>query len=254
LLIPQAAMKPAYALSLLLPALPFLPGCPGDCGAFNGAGDVMVRRGDDAVFLCRNGGFVATIAGRAIQGRFEDTGAMVISANGTTGAREFSLTRGNAGAWSSAELGDGWTTDALSKTELDHADVQCAGLETQAWWTMPPGALPATAVFTVPAGGYASKADCLAAQHAGNYPANAKCEEGVMLCANGNAAMMRGDVIAMGTYSAHLGEVSASSLAGDVDGVFISDGTLHVGGSIWHQVAVAEADHDLVATGCGVGH
>jgi hypothetical protein len=246
-------MKLVSAVILLLPALLLLPGCPFECGGFDGAGDVMIRRGDDAVFLCRNGGFVATIAGRAIEGRFEDSGAVVVGANGATGARELSLTRGNAGAWTSAELGDGWTTDMLGQTELDHADVQCTGLEMRAWWTMPVGALPATAVFTHPAGGYATAADCLAAQRAGSYPANAKCEDGVMLCANGSAVMMHGDVIASGTYSAHLGDVSASSIAGEVDGVFISDGTLHVGTSIWHQVAVDQADHDLVVTGCGTG-
>ena len=111
-------MKLGSALALILPSLLLLPGCPFDCGAYEGAGDVMYRRGE---------------------GRFLDDGDGIDGASGETGAHVFSLQQAADGTWSSPELGTGWAIAVLDKTELDkteldHADVQCTDLEMRAWW------------------------------------------------------------------------------------------------------------------------
>src|SRR5262245_15073483 len=129
---PRASMK--AALASMLSALLLLPGCPLGCGAYNGDGDAMYHRGDDSLLLCSNGGFVATIGMRVIEGRFEDGVDGIVGTSGDTGARAFSLQHADNGTLRSAELGDGWETVALDQTALDHADVRCTDLETRAWW------------------------------------------------------------------------------------------------------------------------
>lgn len=244
-------MKLAHALAVIVPASLLLPGCPFECGSYAGAGDVMYRRGDDVLFLCENRGFTLTLGGQAIAGRYDQGLDGIDGANGDTGARAFSLQVATDGTATSPELGAGWARVALDKTALDHGDVQCQGLTTQPWWTQPEDALPAATAFSKPAGGFASVADCQAAQRAGTYPASARCEDSVLLCPDHHMAMTGDSGVVVGTYSASFGEIAMTSPAGQIDGVFAAEGTLHSGNDVWREVPVAQADPGLVIAGCG---
>jgi hypothetical protein len=246
-------MKPLHALALILPASLLLPGCPFECGGFAGAGDVMYRRGDDVLFLCENGGFTLSLGGQAIAGRFGQETKQLDGANGETGARVFSLEVAADGSATSPELGAGWARVPLDKTALDHGDVQCTGLTTQAWWPQPEDALPAMTAFAKPAGGFASVDDCRAAQHAGTYPASARCADSALLCPNGHLGMTGGSGVVAGSYTASFGEIAGSTPAGQIEGVFAADGTLHSGSDVWHQIPVDQVDPALVTAGCGAG-
>jgi hypothetical protein len=245
-------MKPSYALALILPASLLLPGCPYECGAYAGGDDVMYRRGDDVLFLCGNGGFTLTLGGQASAGVFDNGSDGLDGANGETGARMFSAQVAADGTLTSPELGTGWAQVMLDKTALDHADAQCQGLTTQPWWDPSQDGLPAMTVFSKPAGGFASVADCQAAQRAGAYPATAKCEDSALLCPDNDLKMTSSTGIATGVYTAHAGEID-SFLAGSIHGVFAADGTLHSGSDLWRQIPVDQADPALVAAGCGAG-
>jgi len=121
--------------SVLLATL--VTGC--SCGAFSGGGDTVYSRNSDSLILCENGGFVANVPTGAIEGRYtEDTnGTGVITAvRGDTGAVAFTLSDNPDGTVATFGLGDGaWNHMTLSKTDLDHADVQCSDLLTRAWWS-----------------------------------------------------------------------------------------------------------------------
>jgi hypothetical protein len=52
------------------------------------------------------------------------------------------------GSQTSTELGGGWNTVVLDQVELDHAHVQCADLETRAWWPTSSVYLPNETAFT----------------------------------------------------------------------------------------------------------
>ena len=112
-------------------------GC--SCGAFNGGGDTVYARNSDSLILCENGGFVATVSTGAIEGRYtEDTtgtgGGTAV--RGDTGTVAFTLTENSDGTVTTSGLGDGtWNHMTLSKTDLDHADVQCSDLLTRSWWS-----------------------------------------------------------------------------------------------------------------------
>jgi hypothetical protein len=246
-------MKPAHALAVILPAALLLPGCPFECGGYTGAGDVMYRRGDDVLFLCDNGGFTLTLGGQASAGRFDQGADGLDGANGETGARMFSAQMAADGTLTSPELGTGWAQVMLDKTALDHGDVQCTGLTTQPWWVASQDGLPAMTVFSKPAGGFASVADCQAAQRGGAYPVTAKCEDSVLLCPDNHLKITSGTGIATGVYSASAGEIVADSPAGSIHGVFATDGTLHSGSDLWRQIPVDQADPALVTAGCGAG-
>jgi len=116
-------------LLLVLPAV-FLSAC--GC-SFEGAGDVMYRRGGDTLMVCDNGGFALTLEATIIEGRYAQA-AGIEGTDGVTGEPVFTLTATDAGTWTSPELGDGWQRATLDRYELDHAHVQCADLETRAWW------------------------------------------------------------------------------------------------------------------------
>ncbi|HEX3757518.1 MAG TPA: hypothetical protein VHW23_02385 [Kofleriaceae bacterium] len=241
------------AVALLVPASLVLPGCPFECGAYSGGGDQMYRRGDDVLFLCGIGGFTLTLGGQVSTGRYDETTSGFVAADGETGARAFSFQTG-AGSASSPELGAGWTEVVLDKTALDHADVQCTGLQSQAWWTTSEDdALPAMTAFHKPVRGFATTADCQAAQHAGTYPATARCEDTVLLCPNRQLVRTTAGGVETGSYSTLIGEIAASSPAGEIDGVFAADGTLRSGNDLWQQVPLGEADPAVVDAGCGAG-
>lgn len=246
-------MKPVIAVALLVPAALLLPGCPFECGAYAGGGDVMYRRGDDVLFLCGIGGYTLTLGGQASAGRFEETVSGFDAADGETGARAFSFETGAGGA-SSPELGAGWSEVLLDKTALDHADVQCTGLESQAWWTTSgDDALPAMTAFHKPAGGFATTAACQAAQRAGTYPATAPCEDTVLLCPNRQLVRTVAGGVETGNYSVLIGDIAARSPAGEIRGVFAADGTLQSGSDRWQQVPLDQADPAVLAAGCGTG-
>ena len=117
----------------LLPALLLLPGCPLGCG-YDGDGDRMLRRGDDTIMLCANGGHVANLATGVVEGKRDDLG-QTVHAFTETGALAYEITLGDDGLWSSQQLGSGWELIELNEVDLDHAHIQCSDLETRSWWT-----------------------------------------------------------------------------------------------------------------------
>jgi hypothetical protein len=114
-----------------------LTGCP--CGAYEGAGDRIYQRNQsELLILCNNGGFVAQLADRQIEGRYLDRGdgTGVTATNGEDGQLAFEATFNADATVSAPELGDApWTQMNLDKTALDHADVLCQDLELRSWWT-----------------------------------------------------------------------------------------------------------------------
>lgn len=58
--------------------------------------------------------------------------------------------------------------------------------------------------------------------------------------------------VVAGTYRARIGEIDASSPAGQIEGVFAADGALRSGSDVWHQVPVDQVD-PAVAAGCSAG-
>ncbi len=122
-------------LLAVLPAALLLPGCL-TCG-FEGADDTVMRRGNgDALILCSNGGYAATLAtGDVLEGHYERGDGTVIGTTGETGAVRFTLTTDvRDGLADSAELGDDWAVVTLDVWELDKAHIQCTDLESRGWF------------------------------------------------------------------------------------------------------------------------
>jgi hypothetical protein len=63
--------------------------------------------------------------------------------------------------------------------------------------------------------------------------------------------MTGGSGVADGSYTASFGDIDGSTPAGQIQGVFATDGTLHSGSDVWHQIPVDQADPALAAAGCG---
>jgi len=119
----------------LLASLVFMTGC--GCGGFSGGSDRVYASNSDALTICENGGFVATIAGATTEGRYDE--ATLVGTRGDTGAVAFTMTTNADGTVSTKPLSDNdWTLLSLNPTELDHADVQCTDLTTRAWWSQQP--------------------------------------------------------------------------------------------------------------------
>jgi hypothetical protein len=247
----------------LLPAL-LLTGCPLGCGGYTGSGDRMLRRGNDALLLCENGGYVAMFEnGSTLEGRYEENlpGSTVtgIGVDGPSGARLFSLTFADDGTATADGMGDGtWLEDSAFESDqvaLDHADVQCNDLSTRAWWNTFESALPVATAFSKPPDAFATVADCQAAQEAGDVPADALCEDQVLLCPDGSIRMNTGAVHTTGTYNAYQGVLSVQPSDNSFtafSGVFAMSGTLTTGGAqgvagtyVWHSISTTTLANGL---------
>lgn len=117
-------------------------GCPGlGCGGYTGGGDTVYQRGSDALILCENGGFVATLSTGTVEGFYHDeaqvdAGPVGYGIEGDNGAHAFDLYQNADGTTTTPQLGAGaWQALALDQTELDHANLQCEDLVNRAWWT-----------------------------------------------------------------------------------------------------------------------
>jgi len=137
-------MRTLLALGFLasLLTLPNL-GCLG-CSAYSGGGDVIYARGQDQLILCENTGFVATINGATIEGKYSENapGSSVtdVGTEGDNGKLAFDLTVASDGTATAPELGSGaWTevSTSMNQVELDHADILCKDLVNRAWWGTP---------------------------------------------------------------------------------------------------------------------
>lgn len=128
--------------AVLLASAALLPnaGCLG-CSAYKGGGDTVYQRGGDALILCENGGFVATLSTATIEGFYHeqaavDDGPVGYGIEGDNGAHAFDLYQNADGTATAPQLGEGsWQALTLNQTELDHANVQCEDLANRAWWT-----------------------------------------------------------------------------------------------------------------------
>ncbi len=243
-------MRTLLAAVALVPALTLLPGCPFGCGSWEGRGDTVMRsESGDSVMLCENGGFSAMLSTGEVEGVFEWTDE-VRASNPETGARAFSMKTGTDGQLSSPELGAGWSEVTLDKVELDHAHVQCADLETRAWWgTVHATAwLPKAAAFKKPAAGFTSADACFEAQARGEYPEAALCEDELLACPDGSVKINAGQSFDVGTYDAQYGTLHVRpSFSTSFDGVYSASGTLATHPTyetttltMWRQVPVSE--------------
>jgi len=125
-------------------ALLLLPGCPlAACGAFDGAGDQNLRStSGDAIILCENGGFAATLAngtiyeGRAFAQYDAETGTSTWQlADGESGNELMALTFDDGtGTYHASAIGTDFTAVTLDQVERDHAHVQCDDLALRTWW------------------------------------------------------------------------------------------------------------------------
>ena len=134
-------MRTLLLASTAAAAALLLPGCL-TCG-FEGQDDIVKRRDNgDAMILCANGGYAATLAtGDILEGKYGYSETGLVGTIGETGAVRFTLTTDvRDGLGYSDELGDGWATVTLDAYELDKAHIQCTDLETRAWFYAGPSA------------------------------------------------------------------------------------------------------------------
>ena len=120
---------------LLAAILVTFTGC--SCGAFSGKDDRVYARGNDALILCENGGFVADVATGTIEGRYTvNADTSITATRGDDPATTYMLTFQADNTLATTNLGDGaWNELTLNKTELDHADVRCTDLANRTWWS-----------------------------------------------------------------------------------------------------------------------
>jgi hypothetical protein len=95
-----------------------------------------LRRGNDSVVLCDNGGFVAKLGASRLAGMqariFPDAFVGVI---GETGERAFLFSQ-TADGYESVELGAGWTHEENREdlSAQDEVAVKCTALEQESWF------------------------------------------------------------------------------------------------------------------------
>jgi hypothetical protein len=123
-------------LSLILVASSLFTGCIFGCG-FEGEGDRTYRRGNEALILCTNGGFVLTTETGYTEGRYVFDGTTTTATLENTAQVVFELTDNYAdGTASTPALGaTAWQSVTLDQVDLDHAHLQCKDLEARDWWT-----------------------------------------------------------------------------------------------------------------------
>ena len=116
-----------------------LPGCLFGCGAYEGQSNrVYQRNQSELLILCDNGGFVAQLSDRMVEGFYADNldGTGGIATNGEDGQLAFDATINSDYTLSTPQIGTApWTQMNLDKTALDHSDVLCQDLELRSWWT-----------------------------------------------------------------------------------------------------------------------
>jgi hypothetical protein len=108
------------------------------CGAYDGGGNRVYQRNDaELLILCDNGGFVARLTDRTIEGLYLDNGdGTGIATNGEDGQVAFDARLEDDTTLAAPQLGEtGWTRMNLDATALDHSDVLCQDLQSRSWWT-----------------------------------------------------------------------------------------------------------------------
>jgi hypothetical protein len=133
-------MKNVVAASLLLAVALTQTGCPGPfgCGGFEGTSNRVYQRSDtEMLILCENGGFVAKLADRTVEGVYLDNlDGTGMAMNGESGELAFDAQTNTDYTLSTPQIGDApWSQMSLGATALDHSNVLCEDLEYRAWWT-----------------------------------------------------------------------------------------------------------------------
>jgi hypothetical protein len=129
-------MRHSMLVAAALAAVTLLPSCIFGCGAYSGDGDRAYQRGSESMIICTNGGFVANLASGGVEGRYTFDGTVTTATREAGALVAFRLTDFSDGTATAPELGPlAWEKQNLDKTDLDHADIQCADLETRPWWT-----------------------------------------------------------------------------------------------------------------------
>jgi hypothetical protein len=209
-------MKTTLLVSLAALSSSLLAGCLG-CAGFSGGGDKVYQRGNDALIVCENGGYSATVNGASLEGRVE-SGSLV---DGATGAKASDLTQTTI----VTAFGGEWTAVSLDTVALDHANVMCTDLESRAWWNTSEAELPKDTLFGKAPDAFASVDACITAQAAGTYPTNLPCQDQMVLCTDGTMQLVEGDTVIQGTYLLSGGglEVLPNGLSA-ANGFYTTDG------------------------------
>jgi hypothetical protein len=127
-------MKSVAFASILLVTL-VQTGCV--CGAYDGGGNRVYQRNDaEMLILCDNGGFVAKLTDRTVEGFYTDNlDGTGIATQGEDGQLAFDAQASETGLVT-PQLGIApWTQMNLDATALDHSDVLCQDLQYRSWWT-----------------------------------------------------------------------------------------------------------------------
>jgi hypothetical protein len=107
------------------------------CGAFSGGGNKVYQRNNaEMLVLCDNGGFVARLTDRTIEGLYLDNGdGTGLANNGPDGELAFDTHANSDATLSTPQLGESpWLQMNLDATALDHSDVLCQDLVNRDWW------------------------------------------------------------------------------------------------------------------------
>lgn len=132
-------MRNAVLASLFLAIAVTQTGCTAfGCGAFEGQENRVYQRNDaEMLILCGNGGFVATLGDRMVEGFYLDNDdGTAIATNGEDGQLAFDAQVNGDATLATPQLGETpWTQMSLSATALDHSDVLCQDLMNRGWWT-----------------------------------------------------------------------------------------------------------------------